>query len=178
MPKLATLESKWASPHLYLKRAADNGLPLTVVAAEWLLDARHSIGTLRTPMSAAGQLIWNQQSELFVNWISSVQGPQGEVQWQVARGILTQLAYQVVFAHSGGDGATALKKELDDQVDKGAFFLQRAINKVTIDVKKPVRSDTSPPNNFQAPPTKQPAPGRNVQQQPQKQQNFFRRGHR
>lgn len=179
MPKFTTPESKWLSPHLYLRRAQDMGIPLNTVAAEWLVDARHALTRLKAKLSEAGSNLWDTQASLFVGWMNGVTGNPNEQQWEVARGILTQMVYQIAIAHSGVEGANALKIALDNQVDTGKFFLQKALNKVLLapPSKKQAASDPANHTNTQRPTntqrTSQQGDNRNGDNH-----KFFRKGRR
>ena len=73
------------------------------------------------------------------------------------------MAYQIAVAHASGEGSNLLKAELDDQVDKGKFFLQKALNKVFLGKKPPPTTATAPAQT----------PGKDGKQSP-----FFRKGRR
>ena len=80
MPKLATPDSMWCCPHIHLKRATDQGIPLKTIAAEWLVDARHALTLLKNKLTDTGTTIWNNQAALFVGWLSALAAPPQEAQ--------------------------------------------------------------------------------------------------
>ena len=135
-------DAAWMAPHIAILRGISVGTPITMIAAEWRTQAKDALLNLSHPLTPAGRQIFQAQIELFVAWMVALTAAPTTAQWEVARGILCQMATQIAIAVGGATLASELKSLLDDQVDKNKFFLASALRKLIASAPTSANSQT------------------------------------